>query len=151
MLLITVLQQPPVSGSSQVTVQMLRSNLFSALLSLPTIQVINMVRYGMCCHDLHFTYAMHIFHKKLHSVDGCEPESFEGINWPETDLNSVARGPCTCTEFVGSLAGKVIRLCGGSYSQGARWVNNLDYSQCSVRNSEITNKLCEAAQVYNVM
>ena len=80
-------------------------------------------------------------------IDGCNPESFGGREWPETNLGSSASVPCPCSEFAGSLAGRILRFCGGTFSQRARWSDLLDDSQCTALNSEQTGLLCQAAQV----
>ena len=81
-------------------------------------------------------------------LDGCDAETFMGVDWPETNLDVTVNIPCPCTEFAGSLAGRAFRYCGGTYSQGARWEASADISDCSALNSETTRRLCEAARVY---
>lgn len=81
------------------------------------------------------------------TLDGCEPEVFHDINWPETTLGDTASAPCPCTEFAGSLAGRAHRYCGGTFSRGGRWEEHADIGACSVFNSDTTKRLCEAAQV----
>ena len=81
------------------------------------------------------------------SLDGCEPEVFYDIKWPETNLDHTASVPCPCSEFTGSLAGIAHRHCGGTFSHGGRWEEHADISACSVFNSRTTKLLCEAAQV----
>ena len=79
--------------------------------------------------------------------DGCNPDTFEGIEWPETNLGSSAAVPCPCSEFAGSLAGEIFRFCEGTYSQRARWSDHVNDSQCTAFSSQQTRLLCEAAQV----
>ena len=80
-------------------------------------------------------------------LDGCDKETFMGIDWPETDLDVEINVSCPCAEFAGSLAGRALRYCGGTYSQGARWDTAADITSCSALNSDITRRLCEAARV----
>ena len=80
-------------------------------------------------------------------LDGCDKETFMGVNWPETNLDVTADVPCPCTEFAGSLAGRAFRYCRGTYSHGAKWEASADISDCSALNSENTRRLCEAARV----
>ena len=72
---------------------------------------------------------------------------FAGYTWPETDLRDYASVECPCSEFIGSLAGKVYRYCGGSYLHGAYWINEIDNSRCVAITSVITGNLCQAAFV----
>ena len=80
-------------------------------------------------------------------LDGCEEEVFLDKSWSETSLGYAAGSPCPCVEFLGSLAGQVLRYCVGTFSLGAVWNNELDYSQCAALNSRITGRLCDVASV----
>ena len=80
-------------------------------------------------------------------LDGCDAETYRDVYWPETNLGVTANVPCPCAEFAGSLAGRVVRYCGGTYSQGARWEASADISDYSALNSETTRRLCQAARV----
>ena len=80
-------------------------------------------------------------------ADGCDPEEYAGREWPETKLGSTASISCSCTEIVGSLAGRILRQCIGTYSEGSRWHSNVDNSQCAIINSDITSTLCNLALV----
>lgn len=80
-------------------------------------------------------------------LEGCEEEVFHEQLWSETSLGFAASSPCPCVEFLGSLAGQVLRYCIGTFSQGAFWSNDLDYSQCAALNSQITGRLCDVASV----
>ena len=81
------------------------------------------------------------------SLDGCESELFKDSVWPETELGVHASSQCPCAEFLDSLAGRVLRFCGGDYSNGAQWSENVDTSMCAALMSDVTNILCEAAAV----
>ena len=80
-------------------------------------------------------------------IDGCEEVRFDGYTWPETDLRDNASIECPCAEFIGSLAGRAHRYCGGSYLHGAYWSNETDDSRCVAITSDITRNLCQAANV----
>ena len=54
---------------------------------------------------------------------------------------------CSCTDIVGLLAGRILRQCIGTYSEGSRWHSNVDNSQCAIINSDITSTLCNLALV----
>lgn len=78
-------------------------------------------------------------------VDGCEEMMYNGITWPETDLGDRASAECPCSDIIGLLAGRAKRLCGGDYSNGAYWINEVDTSGCAAVKSSITGELCRAA------
>ena len=80
-------------------------------------------------------------------LDGCDSENFKDIHWPETNLGNRASAPCPCAEFAGSLAGRAFRYCGGTYSQGVKWEENVNTSGCNVLNSPEIKRLCEAAEL----
>ena len=81
-------------------------------------------------------------------LDGCDPEIDERGSWPETDLGSKPSAACPCSEFAGSLAGRQYRLCGGAYSQKARWSDDVDVRECTAINDvKTTGRLCQIAQV----
>lgn len=88
-----------------------------------------------------------LFMITISRIDGCNEETFMGVDWPETNLGVTANVPCPCTEFAGSLAGRALRYCGGTYSRGGRWMDSADISDCSALNSEITRRLCDVAKV----
>ena len=137
--------------NDQVSIRLvegLRRNLYSQLLAIQNVQLIGLSRYGL------YKFIMYTYIAKVDAspncsdyIDGCNPDTFEGIKWPETNLGSSASVPCSCSEFAGSLAGKIFRLCNGTYSQRARWSVRLDKSQCTALSSQQTGLLCEAAQV----
>lgn len=75
-------------------------------------------------------------------------ENYLGYTWPETNLGSSPTAPCPCVEILGStLAGVVRRSCGGTYTQGAVWSDEVDSSNCATSKSDITARLCDAAMV----
>lgn len=78
-------------------------------------------------------------------TDGCDPEMYMDIRWPETNLGSIANVSCPCVEIVGSLAGRVTRECTGTYTEGARWDDEVG-RRCAAH-SDITNTLCKLAMV----
>ena len=80
-------------------------------------------------------------------VDGCEPEGFRGFQWEEVDLNDYARSVCPCSQYLDALAGMASRYCGGDYTNGARWSQEVDTGDCVIHKSSITNRLCQAAAV----
>ena len=95
-------------------------------------------------------YCSYIFVTVCLSIlsDGCDPEVDERGTWPETDLGSRASAPCPCSEFAGSLAGRQYRLCEGTYSQKARWSDEVDVRECTALNDvRTTGLLCQIAQV----
>ena len=80
-------------------------------------------------------------------LDGCEAETFSGYKWPETDLGDYAISLCPCSEYLDTLAGKALRYCGGDYTYGAQWSQEIDTSACVALTSNITSRLCQAAAV----
>lgn len=81
-------------------------------------------------------------------TDGCEAENDHiDIEWPETDLGVYTNSACPCSEFIGTLAGRALRFCGGDYVNGARWNDNVVTKYCVALTSAITGRLCKAAKV----
>lgn len=80
-------------------------------------------------------------------LDGCEAESFGGYTWEETDLGEYASSKCPCSEYLDTLAGRALRFCGGDYTNGARWIQEVDTSACVALTSFTTSRLCQAAAV----
>ncbi len=80
-------------------------------------------------------------------IDGCEAETFKGYDWPETALGDYASSECPCAEFLDSLAGRVLRSCGGDYVNGAQWSQEIDNGTCATLMSDITKRLCQAVFV----
>ena len=71
--------------------------------------------------------------------------------WPETELGWHASSECSCAEFLDSLAGRVLRFCGGDYSNGAQWSDHVDTSMCAALMSDVTNLLCEVAAAVSLL
>ena len=135
--------------SSSVTleeVQSVRSSLLLAIGNLPLVQMVQMTRYGTVLLSWLATIMMNYIFMTVW-IDGCDSDILDGRKWPETNLGSTATIPCPCADIVGSLAGRVSRLCTGTYDQGAEWDDIIDESQCTALNSEITSRLCAAAMV----
>ena len=80
-------------------------------------------------------------------TDGCDPEIFEDIQWPETKPGHVATAPCPCAEKISQLAGSATRLCRGTYTTGAMWDSVIDVSLCATSMSENTRILCSIQAV----
>lgn len=80
-------------------------------------------------------------------IDGCESDKFSGYKWVETDLGDYATSDCPCSEHLNTLAGQVLRYCGGDYTNGAQWSSEIDTSACVALISSITSQLCMAADV----
>ena len=137
----------PIPSTPPFTMQSfkIRESLRAALLSYQ-IQVIGISRYGTSCVYMCINFIVR-WRLKCILLDGCDKEMFMGIDWPETDLDVEVNVSCPCAEFAGSLAGRALRYCGGTYSQGARWDTAADITSCSALNSEITRRLCVAARV----
>ena len=81
--------------------------------------------------------------------DGCDAEEHLNYFWPETNLGVTARVSCPCQEYLGTFAGKVRRLCNGTFSEGARWSPIIDDSDCETKRSDISRQLCDLAAVRN--
>ena len=73
-------------------------------------------------------------------LDGCESETVDGIEWPESDIGQVVRRPCPCEEFLQS-GEKAKRICGGTYSHGGHWMV-VDYTPCVALMNQVTSTLC---------
>ena len=80
-------------------------------------------------------------------ADGCNPETYNGVMWPETRPGSTASIECPCAERLGSLAGERTRVCRGTFSLGAFWEESVDDSQCATTMSERTRQLCAIPEV----
>lgn len=79
----------------------------------------------------------------LYYTDGCEMG-----NHTEFNLGEVIKSHCPCEEFVFALVEgqHAQRVCGGSYTNGAQWLD-VDYNQCITVTDDITKCLCDAAKV----
>ena len=143
---ITVVQSTERGNNSFESTQAivaLQSHLYSQLLLVSNIQVIELARYGWYSYIKIYICSIIV----LFSLDGCNQERFGGYEWPEINLGTSASFPCPCAEYSGSLAGRIFRYCTGTFSQQAQWSTTLDSSQCTALNSMQTGLLCEAAQV----
>ena len=49
--------------------------------------------------------------------------------------------PCPCEELLGALAGKAVRYCSGTFTNGATW-NEIGSRDCAVATSTTTSTLC---------
>lgn len=92
-------------------------------------------------------------------TDGCVAETtlvglqVQGVlnislEWPESDLGELITLPCPCGDL-SNLGGAAInrnatRVCGGSFSMGARWELSMDRG-CDL--SITTRRLCQVANV----
>ena len=144
---ITVVQSTERGNNSFESTQAilgLQSDIYSQLLLVSSIQVIEIARYGW--YTTMATFIVRIIYG-LFSLDGCNQENFRGYEWPEINLGTNATVPCPCAEYSGSLAGRIFRYCTGTFSQQAQWSTTLDSSRCTALNSAQTRLLCEAAQV----
>ena len=78
-------------------------------------------------------------------LDGCPDEEAAGYSWPETDLGMVAMVSCICGNIdTAEISRVAIRECGGSFAEGAAWVEP-DISTCQF--SVASMQLCDASTV----
>ena len=77
----------------------------------------------------------------------CEAEVYLGYEWPETDIGDYATSECPCSEYLDTLAGTASRFCGGDYTNGAEWSQEIDTSDCVALTSTITSSLCQVVAV----
>ncbi len=70
-----------------------------------------------------------------------------GLSWPETQIGAMAITACLCSEFLGSSAGEAKRVCGGTFSRGGVWRQEIDLSGCETTLSEVSGQLCDIALV----
>ena len=80
-------------------------------------------------------------------IDGCESAVFLDFQWPETDLGDYASSECPCSDYLDALAGRAYRYCGGDYTNGAQWSQEIDKSACVALRFSTTSRLCQAAAV----
>ena len=78
-------------------------------------------------------------------LDGCPDEEAATYSWPETDLGMVAMVSCTCGNIdTAEISQVAIRVCGGSFAEGAVWVEP-DISDCQF--SDASRLLCDVSTV----
>ena len=74
-------------------------------------------------------------------LDGCDADEEDGYSWPETNIETAVLTSCPCEELLGALAGKAVRYCSGTFTNGASW-NVIDSRDCAVSTSTTTSTLC---------
>ena len=78
-------------------------------------------------------------------LDGCPDEEAAGYSWSETDLGMVDMVSCICGNIdTAEISRVAIRECGGSFAEGAAWVEP-DISTCQF--SSASRLLCDASIV----
>ena len=122
--------------------------------STASLQVLDTEIYGnlycsVCCVYLRSLMDFRL----IHFSDACPSQNISlvagsniTISWRETAITQQANRPCPCQNLTRRFGSVIIRHCGGSYSQGARW-EDMDYSHCGFTDRII--RLCEALQVRN--
>ena len=68
------------------------------------------------------------------------------VTWPESEIGTVVKQSCPCGTLDAERYGhpNLTRLCGGSYTYGAKW-EQVDAAECNY--TENTYRLCSVTQV----
>ena len=91
------------------------------------------------------TFCVQLIMLFFSDLDGCPDEEAAGYSWPETDLGMVAMVSCICGNIdTAEISRVAIRECGGSFAEGAAWVEP-DISECQF--SGASRLLCDASTV----
>ena len=81
------------------------------------------------------------------AIGYCVAEIYKDYEWPQTDIGDSGSSDCTCSDVLGTLAGRAFRFCGGDGVGNAQWSEKVNMTECVAITSDTTKRLCQIARV----